>query len=108
MIEDEIKVIYMNLEDEIKEDIFSYLLDNELIQFGGYTVTVYGNIDNGKIYYRYEVDAPEVLHYLSSWLSEDFTTYFKPFTTVDYLDAAELNKDIFIQQYNEDDFKMTA
>ena len=108
MIKEEIKVIYLSLEEEIKEDILSYLLDNELIQYGGYSVAVYGNVENDKIYYRYEIDAPEVVHFYSEWFREDFTTYLKPFTTADYLDAAEINKDIFIHQYSEDDFKMTA
>jgi len=106
MINEEIKVIYLNIEEEIKEDILYYLLDNELIQYGGYSVAVYGNVEKNKIYYRYEIDAPEVLHFYSEWFREDFTTYLKPFTTVDYLDAAELNKDVFIHQYSEDDFSI--
>ncbi len=51
MINEEIKVIYLNLEEEIKEDILYYLLDNELIQYGGYSVAVYGNVEKNKIYY---------------------------------------------------------
>jgi hypothetical protein len=108
MIENEIKVIYMNLEEQIKEDILSYLMDNELINYGGYSVAIYGNIENNKIYYRYEIDAPELVHFYSEWFCEDFTTYTKPFTTVDYLDAAALNRDVVIQQYGEDDFRITA
>ena len=104
MIENEIKVIYMNLEEQIKDDILTYLLDYEIIHYGGYSVAVYGNIDNNTIYYRYEIDAPELIHFYSEWFCEDFTTYTKPFTTVDYLDDAALKRDIVIQHYSEDDF----
>jgi hypothetical protein len=106
MIENEIKVIYMNLEEQIKEDIHSYLIKNELTIFGGYRVTVYGNIENNNIFYRYEINAPNLLHFFSEWFREDFMTYLKPFTTKDFLDSSELVNDLFINDYNEDDFKM--
>jgi hypothetical protein len=106
MIKEEIKVIYMNLEEQIKDEISHYLLDNELNHFGGYSITVYGNEENNIFYYRYEVDTPEHSHFFSEWYSENYYGELKQFFTVDYLNDAVMNKDILITSYDDEDFNI--
>lgn len=104
MIKEEMKVIYMNLEEQIKNEISHYLLDNELNHFGGYSITVYGNEENNIFYYRYEVVTPEHEHFFSEWYSENYYGELKQFFTVDYLNDDVLTNDIVITSYDEKDF----
>lgn len=106
MIEQELRVIYNKIEDAIKQDVLHYVIDNELNHFGGYHVTVYGNEENNIFYYRYELSAPEQLHFFSEWFSEEFNGELKQFFTVDYLNNATINKDIVITNYDEYDFSI--
>lgn len=108
MIKEEMKVIYMNIEEQIKNEISHYLLDNELNHFGGYNITVYGNEENNIFYYRYEVVTPEHSHFFSEWYSENYYGELKQFFTVDYLNDAVMNKDILITSYDVEDFKLTV
>jgi len=108
MIKEEMKVIYMNLEEQIKNEISHYLLDNELNHFGGYSITVYGNEENNIFYYRYEVVTPEHSHFFSEWYSENYYGELKQFFTVDYLNDAVMTKDILITSYDVEDFKLTV
>lgn len=105
-MKEEMKVIYMTIEEEIKKGVLDYLIDNELIQIGGYNVTVYANEDNKMFYYRFEVDTPEHSHFLSEWFSEEYNGELKQFFTVDYLDNSTYEKDILITSYDVKDFNV--
>jgi hypothetical protein len=100
MIENEIKAIYMNIENELLNEIFAFILDNELNYYNDYNVIIFANIHFNTIYFRYEIKKPELIHYFSQWYSQNYTKEFEQYSTHDELNIKDFKKDMLITEYS--------